>query len=49
MKQKSVRCVFVIGKQGASDPKERETGARCKGLKFKLVNKWSIKSRIFIK
>ena len=39
MKQKSVRCVFVIGKQGASDPKERETGARCKGFKFKLFNK----------
>ena len=39
MKQKSVRCVFVIGKQGTSDPKEREIGARCKGAKFKLINK----------
>ena len=39
MKQKSVRCVFVIGKQGASDPKEREIGARCKDGKFKLFNK----------
>ena len=49
MKLKSVRCVFVIRKQGASNPKEREIGARCKGLKFKLFNKGSIKSRIFIK
>lgn len=49
MKQKSVRCVFVIGKQGASDPKERGIGARCKDTKFKLFNKLSIKSRIFIK
>ena len=39
MKQKSVRCVFVIGKQGASDPKEREIGVRYEGPKFKLFNK----------
>ena len=39
MKQKSVRCVFVIRKQGASDPKEKEIGVRCKGLEFKLFNK----------
>ena len=39
MKQKSVRCVFVIGKQGASDPKEREIGVRYKDAKFKLINK----------
>lgn len=39
MKQKSVRCVFVIEKQGASDSKEREIGTRCEGLKFKLFNK----------
>ena len=49
MKSESVRCVFVIGKQGVSDPKEREIGARCKDAKFKLINKLSIKSRIFIK
>lgn len=34
-----MRCVFVIEKQGASDPQEREIGARYKGLKFKLFNK----------
>jgi len=34
-----VRCVFVIGKQGASDPKEREIGVRYKDDKFKLINK----------
>lgn len=34
-----MRCVFVIGKQGTSDPKEREIGARYKVLKFKLFNK----------
>ena len=39
MKQKSVRCVFVIRKQGASDPKEREIGVRYEGPKFKLFNK----------
>ena len=39
MKQKSVRCVFVIGKQGTSAPKEREIGVRYEGLKFNLFNK----------
>ena len=39
MKQKSVRCVLVIEKQGASDPKEREIGTRCEEVEFKLFNK----------